>query len=47
LAPGIPLTLTIAAFLVARQRLPNKAFTELRAQLDADAQTLRTLGARA
>ena len=46
LAPGIPLALTIAAFLVARQRLPNKAFTELRAQLDADAQTLRTLGAR-
>jgi hypothetical protein len=25
--------------------MPSKAFTELRAQLDADAQALRTMGA--
>jgi hypothetical protein len=34
------------AWNVARQRLPAKAFAELRAQLDADAQVLRTLGGR-
>ena len=44
-APGVPLALAGAAWTVARQRLPAKAFTELKAQLDADAQTLRTLGA--
>jgi len=30
----------------ARQRLPAKAFAELKAQLDADAQALRAVGAR-
>ena len=45
-APGAPLALAAAAWTVARQRLPSKAFTELKAQLDADAQTLRTLGAQ-
>jgi hypothetical protein len=45
-APAVPLVLAVAAWTVARQRLPSKAFTELKAQLDADAQTLRTLGAR-
>jgi hypothetical protein len=45
-APGAPLALAVAAWTVARQRLPSKAFTELKAQLDADAQTLRTLGAQ-
>ena len=44
-APGVPLALAAGAWSVARQRLPSKAFTELKAQLDADAQTLRTLGA--
>jgi hypothetical protein len=45
-APGIALALAAAAWSVARQRLPERAFTELKAQLDADAQALRTLGAR-
>jgi len=44
-APAIPLVLSVLAWTIARQRLPAKAFTELKAQLDADAQTLRTLGA--
>ena len=44
--PGIALAIAVAAWLVARQRLPEQAFTELKAQLDADAQALRTLGAR-
>ena len=46
LVPAIALALAVAAFLQARQQLPHKAFTELRSQLDADAQALRTLGAR-
>lgn len=45
-APGAALLLSIAAWSVARQRLPAKAFTELKAQLDADAQALRAVGAR-
>jgi hypothetical protein len=45
-APGTALVLAIGAFLLARQRLPEKAFGELRSQLDADAQALRALGAR-
>jgi hypothetical protein len=45
-APGAALALSVLAWTVARQRLPAKAFTELKAQLDADAQTLRTLGAQ-
>jgi hypothetical protein len=44
--PLVPLTISVAAFLVARQPLPEKAFTELKAQLDADAQALRAIGAR-
>lgn len=44
--PAVPLVLAVAAFLVARKRLPGRAFAELRAQLDADAQALRTLGGR-
>ena len=44
--PGIALAVAGAAWMVARQRLPERAFTELKAQLDADAQALRTLGAR-
>lgn len=44
--PAVPLVLAIVAWNIARQRLPAKAFAELRAQLDADAQALRTLGGR-
>ena len=44
--PGVPLVLAVVAFIIARQKLPSKAFTELKAQLDADAQALRTLGAK-
>lgn len=44
--PAIPLVLAAVAVLEARKPLPDKAFSELRSQLDADAQALRTLGAR-
>jgi hypothetical protein len=43
--PAVPLVISIAAFFMARKPMPSKAFTELRAQLDADAQALRTMGA--
>ena len=46
IAPGIALAVSAAGFMVARKRLPEKAFTELKAQLDADAQALRAIGAR-
>lgn len=46
LTPAVVLAVALAAFLIARQKLPGRAFTELRAQLDADAQALRTIGAR-
>ena len=45
-APGAALLVSAAAWTVARQRLPAKAFAELKAQLDADAQALRAIGAR-
>jgi hypothetical protein len=44
--PGIALAIAAAAFLVARKPLPEKAFSELKAQLDADAQALRAISAR-
>jgi hypothetical protein len=44
-APGAALLVSVVAWSVARQRLPAKAFTELKAQLDADAQALRAVGA--
>jgi hypothetical protein len=44
LVPAIPLVVAALAFNAARKPMPAKAFAELRAQLDADAQTLRTLG---
>ena len=44
--PGVALLVSLAAWMVARQRLPSKAFTELKAQLDADAQALRAVGAQ-
>jgi hypothetical protein len=46
LVPAIALVISVVGFTVARQRLPEKAFTELKAQLDADAQALRAIGAR-
>jgi hypothetical protein len=46
LVPGIALAISIGAWTVARKRLPEKAFSELKAQLEADAQVLRTIGAR-
>lgn len=46
IVPGIALAIAVAGFLVARQRLPEKAFTDLKAQLDADAAALRAIGAR-
>ena len=42
--PGLVLALGVLALNKARERLPAKAFAELKAQLDADAQVLRTLG---
>jgi uncharacterized membrane protein YqjE len=44
--PGIALAAAVAGFMVARKPLPDKAFGELKAQLDADAQVLRSIGAR-
>jgi len=43
--PAIALVISVGAWTIARQRLPAKAFTELKAQLDADAQALRAVGA--
>jgi hypothetical protein len=43
--PAIALVISVGAWAIARQRLPAKAFTELKAQLDADAQALRAVGA--
>lgn len=44
--PLVPLVLAAVAFAMARKQAPALAFAELRAQLDADAQVLRTLGSR-
>lgn len=43
--PAVPLVLSVAAFFVARKPVPGQPFSELRSQLDADAQALRTMGA--
>lgn len=45
IVPLVPLAIAGAAFAVARKPLAGKAFSELRSQLDADAQALRTMGA--
>lgn len=45
LVPGTALALSGVAFAQARQRLAHPPFVELRAQLEADAQALRALGA--
>ena len=42
LAPCTPLALALVAWNIARKPLPEKAFTELKAQLEADAQALRS-----
>ena len=42
--PAVALAIAAIAWALARQRLPSKAFTELRAQLDADTQALRAVG---
>lgn len=44
--PAVPLALAVIAALTALRKVPQRAFSELRSQLDTDAQTLRTLGAR-
>ncbi len=46
LVPAVPLAGAGAAWMIARKQLPARAFAELRAQLDADVQALRTLGGR-
>jgi hypothetical protein len=46
LVPLVPAVLAVLAWNVARKRLPSRAFAELRAQLDADAQALRNLGGK-
>lgn len=44
--PGIVLAIAVAAFMAARKPLPEKAFTELKQQLDEDAKALRAISAR-
>jgi hypothetical protein len=44
--PGVVLLVALVAFVMARRHSPRHAFAELRAQLHADAQVLRTLGDR-
>ncbi len=46
LVPGVFLVAAVVAYVYAARRMPGRAFAELRAQLDADAQALRTLGGR-
>lgn len=43
--PAVPLAIAACGFVVARKPLAGSAFSELRSQLDADAQALRTMGA--
>jgi peptidoglycan/LPS O-acetylase OafA/YrhL len=44
--PLVALVLAVIGFVIARKPLPEKAFSELKAQLDADARALRATGAR-
>ena len=46
LVPAAALAIAAVGFSIARKPLPDKAFSELKAQLDADAQALRAIGAR-
>lgn len=43
--PGLALAIAVAGVIMGMQKVAHPLFTELRAQLDADAQALRTLGA--
>lgn len=47
IVPAVPLAVAAAGFAVARKPMAHRPFNELRAQLDADAQALRTIGAKA
>ncbi len=44
--PGIVLAAAVIAGLMAKSNIPSGAFTELRSQIDADAEMLRALGAQ-
>ena len=46
IAPGAVLVIGAAAMAVARTSLPKQIFTELRGQLEADAQALRMAGSK-
>jgi hypothetical protein len=46
IVPLVALALALVGFTIARKPLPEQAFKELKAQLDADAQALRAIGAR-
>lgn len=46
LVPALALAGAVAGWNIARKPMPEKAFNELKAQLEADAQTLRAIGAR-
>lgn len=46
MVPAIALAAALVAWNAARKRLPEKAFSSLKAQLDADAEALRAIGAR-
>ena len=46
LVPAVALAIAVVGFSMARKPLPEKAFGELKAQLDADAQALRAIGAK-
>jgi len=45
--PAVPLAMAFVGWMVGREPLPSAAFDGLRAQLDADAQALRMIGAKA
>jgi len=47
LVPGVALVVAVIALSVARKQFPAKAFGELKAQIDADVQALRTVRTQA
>ncbi|RZI70921.1 MAG: hypothetical protein EOP80_15975 [Variovorax sp.] len=46
IVPGLALAMALVGLVVARKHMPPETFMELKAQLDADAQALRAIGAR-
>lgn len=44
--PGIALAMAVGGFVAARKQMPPETFTQLKAQIDADAQALRAVRAR-